>query len=511
MSKMIKENHYNLIDEPWIPIAGKGLVGLKAVFSDDTLPALGGNPVEKIAVFKLLLAIAQSAITPKNESEWRSLGCKGMQDQVLKYLDQHHDLFYLYGEHPFLQMLEIEKANKIPYGALLMEVASGNTTVVTQIQTEKELSDAQKAMLVVNLMGFALGGKKTDNSIVLTPGYNQKSNDKGKPASGKFGSSIGFMGLLHSFFFAENISNSIYLNLMNSTMIDEMKIFPKGIGIAPWQKMPTGEDDAIAKDLKNSYMGRLVPMNRFLLLTDDGVHYSEGIAHFGYADHMIDPSFSVDFDAKPKPKVLWVDPEKRPWRQLSSLLSFLNTQKKSGFVCYQLSLLCDRCRHLASFSVWSGGVKVSSNAGEQYLTGTDDFVESEVQLSSAIFGGQDPLQDASLFFSNLVLEMDKLERLAKTLKGSVSNYNKSMMVDADNIAAQSTNIFWQLCESQFQKLVEACENVNSEDVVKRLTSLRKTFSGYVTQIYNQYCPNQTARQLEAWAKNKPFFEPDFFK
>lgn len=46
----MKENRFNLIDEPWIPVVGKGKVGLKDIFADESISALGGNPVEKIAV-----------------------------------------------------------------------------------------------------------------------------------------------------------------------------------------------------------------------------------------------------------------------------------------------------------------------------------------------------------------------------------------------------------------------------------------------------------------------------
>ena len=54
-------NRFNLVDEQWIPVAGAGLVSLMRIFTDSSLRALGGNPVQKIALIKLLLAIAQAA------------------------------------------------------------------------------------------------------------------------------------------------------------------------------------------------------------------------------------------------------------------------------------------------------------------------------------------------------------------------------------------------------------------------------------------------------------------
>ena len=172
------ENKFNLVDEPWIPVAGKGLVSLADIFSDFTLSALGGNPVQKIALTKLLLAVAQTAYTPKDDEDWKILGVSGMADKALAYLTEKKDLFWLYGEKPFLQMTGIEKAEVQGFGAVQASIATGNTTVLTQSQVEVSLTDAEKAILVVQMMGFGLGGKKTDNSVILSPGYQGKSNDK---------------------------------------------------------------------------------------------------------------------------------------------------------------------------------------------------------------------------------------------------------------------------------------------------------------------------------------------
>ena len=50
------ERRFNLIDEPWLPIVDVGRVSLRQVFSEPSYRALGGNPVQKIALMKLLLA-----------------------------------------------------------------------------------------------------------------------------------------------------------------------------------------------------------------------------------------------------------------------------------------------------------------------------------------------------------------------------------------------------------------------------------------------------------------------
>ena len=487
------ENRFNLIDEPWVPVADHGRVSLRQLFSSPDYRSLGGNPVQKIALLKLLLAIAQAAATPKDEEEWKALGAAGLADRCLAYLDQWHDRFYLYGDKPFLQMPAIREAKVQSFGAVMPEVSTGNTTVLSQVQVQRDLDDGAKALLLLTLMGFALSGKKTDNSVVLTLGYAGKINEKGKPSTGKPGPSVAHMGLLHSFLYGSDIHVTLWLNLFTERQIERMNIYPSGVGSAPWEIMPSGEDCERAKNLKESLMGRLVPLCRFCLVVDDGLHYSEGIAHLGYKDGVFDPSMAINHSGK-EPKALWVDPEKRPWRELTALLGFLGQSGAQGFQSWQVRSGLDRARDaVAGFAVWSGGLRVSSNAGEQYASGSDDFVESRVWLDSELLGDS--------WFSQLKQEMDALDGLAKNLYGRVLGFFKEQTVDGGRIAPQATQLFWQLCERDFQRLVDQCDQ--TEEAAAQRQKLRQHFANYVQQAYDKFCPRETARQLDAWAKCRP--------
>jgi CRISPR system Cascade subunit CasA len=487
------ENRFNLIDEPWIPVADHGRVSLRQMFSNPEYRSLGGNPVQKIALLKLLLAIAQAAATPRDETEWKTLGAQGLAECCLSYLDEWYDRFYLYGDKPFLQMPAIKAAKIQSYGAVLPEVSTGNTTVLSQIQVQKTLDDGAKALLLLTLMGFALSGKKTDNSVVLSLEYAGKKNDKGKPSTGKPGPSIAHMGLLHNFLIGSAIQETLWLNLLTSRQIENMNIYPKGVGNAPWEVMPEGEDCERAKGLKHSLMGRLLPVCRFCLLAEEGLHYSEGISHPGYKEGVVDPSMAVNNSNK-EPKALWVDPEKRPWRELTALLSFFDQTGTQGFQSWQVRNGLNRALDVTDiFAIWSGGLRVSSNAGEQYASGSDDYVESQIWLNTDILG--------EIWFSQLKKEMDALDTLAKNLYGRVQGFFKEQTVDGSKVAPQATQLFWQLCEREFQPLVDHCDSTD-KDAEKRL-QLRCRFAGYVHQAYDQFCPQDTARQLDAWAKCRP--------
>lgn len=487
------DSRFNLIDEPWVPVAGAGRVSLAQIFENPDYRALGGNPVQKIALMKLLLAIAQAACTPADEDEWRALGAQGLAEQCRAYLKQWHDRFYLYGERPFLQMPAIKAAALQRYGAVLPEVATGNTTVLNQGQVERSLSDADKALLLVALMGFALGGKKTDNSVSLSAGYAGKRNDKGKPSTGKPGPAVAHMGLLHNLLLGENLWQSLWLNLLTAEQVEHSQRYSGGIGTAPWEQMPAGEACPVARALQDSLMGRLVPLCRFCLLAEDGLHYSEGIAHGSYKEGRCDPSVAVNWSGK-DPKALWCNPEKRPWRELTALLGFIAQQQGAGFDCLQLRAGIGRaCETVESFAIWSGGLRVSSNAGEQYASGSDDFVESRLELHSAALG--------DIWFAHLQGEMVGLDELAKGLYGRVMGYFKAQLVDGTDLAAQATHLFWQLCERDFQALLDHCETGEAHQHARQ--QLRHRFAGYAQQAYDRYCPKDTARQLDAWASCRP--------
>ena len=483
---------FNLVDEPWIPVADAGRVSLREIFSErgSDFRALGGNPVQKIAVTKLLLAIAQAAATPKDAAAWDELGPEGMIQACKDYLEKWHDRFWLYhSERPFLQLPAVSVAEVKSYGVVLPDVATGNTTVLTESQVERPFDDAEKALLLITLMGFALGGKKADNSVLLTTGY------QGKKKSAKPGPALAYLGLLHSFVVGRSLSETLWLNLITEAELAAWGMFSGGVGCPPWEKMPAGEACPVAEELKTTLIGRLIHLCRFSLLVPEGLHFTEGLQHMNYAEGIYDPTVAAD-RSKKKIRVLWADPGKRPWRQLPALLGFVK-QGGSSFDCFQLRVSLSRARRrVKEFAVWSGGLRVSSNAGEQYVSGSDDFVESEIWLAA------DYLDET--WFSRLQFEMKGLEEVGKQLYGSIRGYFAMLKAEGDKLAAQGGTLFWQQAENRFSDLLEACdlEGGASED---ELIVLRRYFAAVARAIFDRCCPADTARQLEAWARSRPRF------
>jgi CRISPR system Cascade subunit CasA len=508
---MTLENRFNLIDEPWIPVIDKGRLSLRQIFSDASNRGLGGNPLQKMAMTKLLLAIAQAACTPENDESLKTTETSVLAQKCLEYLEKWYDRFWLYGEKPFLQipaingLIERRKRHDLKTATnkagdrsaeassqpkslgmgFYPDLPAENNTILTQYQVPKTLSDADKALFIVSLMNFALGGKRTEKNLdTLTDGY------VGKTGSAKAAPSIGnYIGYLHSILVGVTLIDTLLLNLLSHERITENAYWTRGLGTAPWEEMPKGENCSIAQNLKRSYMATLVSISRFVLLEREGIYYLEGLQYPSHKEGWREPSMAVNSGGA-TPKIKWIDPNKRPWRELVSLLAFMSAGSGQGYDCQfiRYGLVSFRSRY-KRIGVWSGGLKVSTNAGDQSVKQDDDFVESLIFLDCAILGEQ--------WYQQLQVEMDALDQLSKTVWASTNGFFKSQNMTDASLAGQASTLFWELCERHFQDLVDSC--TPQHETVR----VRKIFAQSALKSYDTFCPKESARQIDAWAKNRP--------
>jgi CRISPR system Cascade subunit CasA len=492
------ENKYNLIHEKWIPviIGDKEVkVSLTDAFTDVNIKRISGKPIEKIAVFKFLTAIAQAAYTPKDFEAWQEIGnnASKFSEQVLNYLNKWEDRFYLYGEYPFLQMKAITRAEVKTFGEISPEVATGNTPFFNQTQIERELDESEKALFILTQQSFALGGKKADNSVILTEGYTGKSNKSGNESTSKYASALGLYGYLHSFIEGDNLIKTVLVNLMTQEEINEIKVFSGGLGIPAWEQMPVGEDCDRAKQLTQTILGRLVPISRFFILSEDkkGLHYSEGLPYKDHKDGFNDLTATIDYStAKAKPT--WVDTSEKPWRLITSLLAFLKINEKTKLTNIALRLAVKKIEILENITLYSGGLAVSSNMSEQYCSQTDDYLESSVVMSKSILEEN--------YFEQLKLELKEMEKMSNLLKMSIEKYDRALGIHESKKTSHASNIFWELCENIFADIVK---NIDDPE---RLSYNRKITADLVVSVFNNFCPNNTSRQMNAWVLTKPHFK-----
>ena len=487
--------HFNLVDDPWINVSGRPRQSLKTLFSDLSITRFSGNAVEKIVLLRFMLSLAHAAVEIPDRAAWKALTPEILSQKVLAYLEKHHDKFELFGATPFLQFPALKKSQKLqPYSVMLPNVSVGNKTVLTNWNLEPEIAIHDLPLFLLRGICFGMGGKKYDNSLVLTPGYTGKFNDKGKPGSGTFGTLLGFQGYLHSYLLGESLLETVHLNML--TQEDLAEITPwKNKGVPLWEQMPEGEDCLRAKEYKTSYQGTLLPLDKFFLLLpgEKKIAMTDGIAYPTHLTGLIDPALTI-YEEKNKMKAVWARTEQRPWRELNAILAFLQATANYRSP-YTLSCGIKKMSPQSMIHIWTAGVQVSSNAGEQYISGKNDYIESEFFF---------PNENLVFFCDRYRNVMESLEERAKILYNCVAGYFKELQnLNGKDIASAAVTYFWEITEKDVPEIIELSFSEEATDT-NTPEALLKKWDARVLQCYSEACPFGTARQLMAWSEHKPF-------
>lgn len=500
------ENRFNLIDEPWVPVAGRPRPqSLREVFTDLSLRRLSGNPVDKIVILRLLLSIAHASTKIPDDEAWRRLTPEAISRNALRYLDSVHDSFYLFGDRPFMQFPQLEaqkpkeekgKDDPLFPGTLQVHVAAGNKLLLTEWNKYHELSDDEIAILILRSSCYSCGGKRFCNKIVLSPEYTGKMNDNGRPSTGTPGTLLGKKkGFLHAYLLGQTLLDTIHLNLMTEQELKALNVFVNGMGKPFWEKMPQGEDDTRAREYCKSYLGELLPLDKFLLYNSNGIIKTDGI-HYPDMDRLIDPALTRHSKEK---RVCFVeaDTDKHPWRELPSLLAFLDAENPAhNLTCF---LSC-RQKYSDIVHIWTGGMQVTTHTTkEQTISGRNDYVESEF-----VFPISGLNSNAFVRYRRC---METLDAYARILYSAVNGYYKRLQVapaQCGSIARKATAAFWERMEPRSQKIVDLTFGEAPETALQAESVLWRQV---LVACYDEACPHQTPRQLAAWAASTPNFSP----
>ena len=138
----MKNPEYNLLDEPWIPvrlvdgtITDVGLLELLRRTTDiaDLACEL---PTQSIAIQRLILAIMYRVATPRYTRDWARQWDDGAPtEQMIEYLEQWRDRFYLFGGlFPFMQVADLRTAKDAVSGLekLIADVPNGEQFFTTR-------------------------------------------------------------------------------------------------------------------------------------------------------------------------------------------------------------------------------------------------------------------------------------------------------------------------------------------------------------------------------------------
>jgi len=171
---------FDLVHEPWIPVAGRGgprRASLRdCLVSAHEIDGLAASPLEAVAVLRqVLLPVYLDAVfaeprlpPPRDADHWERLWQVGRLDGELidAYLARHAGRFQLFGERPFAQVAGLRTARDEtkPVSLLIPSAAAGNNVPLFSARTETDppaLSPAQAVMALLAAHCWDTAGIKT--------------------------------------------------------------------------------------------------------------------------------------------------------------------------------------------------------------------------------------------------------------------------------------------------------------------------------------------------------------
>lgn len=479
---MNEENAYNLVDEPWIPVLMQDgtnrRISLGEVFADANgdIADLALNPYERVAVFRLLLCIAQAALGPerlKDEAGW--LAAKDAVGSVsADYLKKWHDRFFLYGPHAFLQpdCIALAKADgKTSCDKLVFQLASGNNSTLYDheaVGNGRILSDAKLALGFLIYQNFSSGGL---SGQCVWDGVTTGKSIQGAPCRER--------SMLFSIVQSRSLLDTIWLNLVTDSWIHNS--LKTNWGHPFWEF-----DELTRKEVsgnENTCLGHLAPLSRVIKLTRGSPTCILGEAlSYPQIPAWREPMASVKLQKGTKKDefleaYVTSNPSKMPWRELPSILAVRETGgRKAALALRHLESMPD-----SEFTLWTGGL-YSEKAKEV------DMVEWKVRLSVGL------LEEPAMLRYEKAIEW--ADRQRGSLYFAVAEYAKAVFIDdSSRFSVPAERAYWDiLAQPENQRLVLAVDSATYRDDWKLAT--RKA----AEDAYRRACPAMTARQMEAYAQ-----------
>jgi len=466
----------NLITDGWIPVVtDEGqtrLVGLKELYEKSRdFRDLSLNPPQRISVMRLLICITQAALDgPENEAGW--LKCEDrIIPESLKYLEKHKDKFNLYGEKPFLQVAGLTANEMKSLDKLEFSSPSASTLFEHEAAGEinRNRNNIWKALNLLTLLNFNTTGKVGQ---AIWSGDNNNFSTYPTPC----------IGHAHVFIKGENILKSIFCNLITK---DEASKLPNGKwGIPVWDCFPKSDNDSKALDnASKTYLGRLVPFSRLILLKEEDTECIIGPTpksiEFTGPPAYREPSTTIILSKKNEPYCMKINSDKHIWRDLGSVLLISATVNNGA------PLTIRKINKLASIiqdhfvDLWVGGLELGEQAAK-----LNDMVEWNLSIPLSFF------QDGTLnvYSDGVTLADNGANKLDRT----VSKYCSIM--EMPSLKPKARIHFWQSLDNNYRILIDSVADGESLD------EWNKQIYSAMRSAFEYACPHETPRQIQAYAQ-----------
>ena len=494
----------NLTIEPWIPVVqvdGRpGTVSLREMFErGHQIQDLAVRPHERIALMRLLICIAQSALDgPEDYDDWNSCRPR-IASAAFDYLMRWQHAFELFGNgQRFLQVANLKRpANKSSgdgddegnsASKLDLALATGNNTTLFDNAggSERAFAAGELALMLLTFQCFSPGGRI---GVALWSGQETAGKGSSDHAPCLAG------GMLHALLRGENLAGTFHLNILARRQTEQLW-GQDSWGKPVWEQMPTGLTDAAAmRNATLTYLGRLVPLTRLIWLADDcrTSVLANGLEYAPYSDRgWREPTATIvtrKIKGQPTRMVLPTSVGRAVWRELNAL-TVKNVSQNSNGGPAALQNVSDQ----GAFDLWVGGL-VANKAKPV------DTCESVFHIPSEM------LKEPSQVRYEKGVRM--AEKTAFQLMRAVSVYHKEVGDNLDRpemknrrqqIQSNAAAQFWTDIESAVPHLIEVSADPETLGLKAEWhkTTWGQSIKRAARAAYEYACPHETPRQIHAY-------------
>ncbi|MGO8716594.1 MAG: type I-E CRISPR-associated protein Cse1/CasA [Smithella sp.] len=348
----------NLVTDRWIPVVttegNLDDANLMQVFTEGEKYAdLAVRPHERVALMRLLICIAQAALDgPVDKDDW-SVAPKNLPEAARKYLEKWNkeEAFELFhAKKPFLQIAELElipkdkkelkrkskkyeddeDAGLTPLSKMDFAMASGNTTTLFDhdgsIESSRTIIEHTVPISLLTFLNFSPGGLMSASKWGTF--IDEGKSKKGVPTKGKTqgkDAPCSIKSMLHTFIRGRSLNETICLNILTKETV-RRHYGTDQWGRPVWEQMPKNPEDVAAVDnATKTYLGRLVPLSRWIKIVSvkDGMVWSGGRFVFPNIedDFPREPTTSIKLNHNRTERILiTAEAGKAIWRELFGLL-----------------------------------------------------------------------------------------------------------------------------------------------------------------------------------------------
>ncbi len=508
---MNDEYSYNLIDEPWIPVLmrdGKHRsVSLGDVFSDadETITDLALNPYERVAVFRLLLCIAQAAMGKERllgERSW--LAAKEyVGPAATDYTSKWKNRFFLYGPHAFMQVDCLVPGGKIPNPARLIVHSAyhfGSPLFSHDIVTtgDTPLNAPTTAVALITYLNYsASGGTPT---CIWSGSPTRQVGAAASPCRSQ--------SKLFTIVMGESLLETVWMNLLTSNQLGELRM---DLGRPCWEfdfsDCQTVESEAVhwlgsvdktsRRVVQPTLLGLLAPLSRFIKLERNTSRclICEGFGYPPCRDPLATYYVKLQRDGVPETCCLRVNKRRMPWRDLSSILE-LGTEKGGAMALMHLATLAAKTPSTHSFSIWTGGLYSDTDQDKDMFAGEWLFSRPlSILRKESLTKYHEAVAWADRQWSLLYKACKRYALILKTPDPNkpVKKSKETELVLPFSNPAES--YYWDMLgNSENQKIIRLTDPLTNMNDWKEATRTA------AEEAYRHACPVMTARQMEAYTQ-----------